>query len=385
MFFHRCRLATIPYGCSLVMKTLRFTTLPGDGIGPEVMEVALKVLDALGSKHGFCTESTTHDVGGIGIDNHGEALPSSTLSACEQADAILFGSVGGPKWENLPPKQQPERAALLPLRKAFELFANLRPGNLYPELANLSPLRPQTVANGIDVLCVRELTGGVYFGQPKRTETLENGEFEAIDTMVYRSGEIERIIEIAVRAASLREGKICSVDKANVLETSVLWRKIVTERVRELDDSIELSHMYVDNAAMQLVRDPNQFDVLVTENMFGDILSDELAVICGSLGMLASASLGTGKNSMDLPFGLYEPAGGTAPDIAGKGLANPCAQVLSAALMLRYSFGLEEAAASIERAVKETIRAGFRTGDIAQGGESVGTEEMGQAILERLT
>lgn len=385
MFFHRCRLATIPYGCSLVMKTLRFTTLPGDGIGPEVMEVALKVLDALGSKHGFCTESATHDVGGIGIDNHGEALPSSTLSACEQADAILFGSVGGPKWENLPPKQQPERAALLPLRKAFELFANLRPGNLYPELADLSPLRPQTVANGIDVLCVRELTGGVYFGQPKRTETLDNGELEAIDTMVYRSGEIERIIEIAVRAASLRGGKICSVDKANVLETSVLWRKIVTERVRALDDSIELSHMYVDNAAMQLVRDPNQFDVLLTENMFGDILSDELAVICGSLGMLASASLGTGKNSMNLPFGLYEPAGGTAPDIAGKGLANPCAQVLSAALMLRYSFGLEEAAASMEQAVKETIRAGFRTGDLAQGGESVGTEEMGQAILERLT
>jgi 3-isopropylmalate dehydrogenase len=385
MFFHRCRLARIPYGCSLVMKTLRFTTLPGDGIGPEVMEIALKVLNALGSKHDFCTESTTHDVGGIGIDNHGEALPSSTLSACEQVDAILFGSVGGPKWENLPPKEQPERAALLPIRKAFELFANLRPGNLYPELADLSPLRPQTVANGIDVLCVRELTGGIYFGQPKRTETLENGEREAIDTMVYRSGEIERIIEIAVRAASLRGGRICSVDKANVLETSVLWRQVVTERVSELDDSIELSHMYVDNAAMQLVRDPNQFDVLVTENMFGDILSDELAVICGSLGMLASASLGTGKNSMDLPFGLYEPAGGTAPDIAGKGLANPCAQVLSAALMLRYSFGLEEAAASIEQAVKETIRAGFRTGDLAQGGESVGTEEMGQAILERLT
>ena len=385
MFFHRCRLAPIPYGCSLVMKTLRFTTLPGDGIGPEVMEVALKILNALGSKHNFCTESTTHDVGGIGIDNHGEALPSSTLSACEQADAILFGSVGGPKWENLPPKEQPERAALLPIRKAFELFANLRPGNLYPELADLSPLRHQTVANGIDVLCVRELTGGIYFGQPKSTKTLENGEREAIDTMVYRSGEIERIIEIAVRAASLRGGRICSVDKANVLETSVLWRQVVTERVSELDDSIELSHMYVDNAAMQLVRDPNQFDVLVTENMFGDILSDELAVICGSLGMLASASLGTGKNSMNLPFGLYEPAGGTAPDIAGKGLANPCAQVLSAALMLRYSFGLEEAAASIEQAVKETIRAGFRTGDLAQGGQSVGTEEMGQAILERLS
>jgi 3-isopropylmalate dehydrogenase len=367
------------------MKTLRFTTLSGDGIGPEVMEVALEVLNALGSKHDFCTETTAHDVGGIGIDNHGEALPSTTLSACEQADAILFGSVGGPKWENLPPKEQPERAALLPLRKAFELFANLRPGNLYPELADLSPLRPQTVASGIDVLCVRELTGGLYFGQPKRTETLENGERQAIDTMIYRSGEIERITDIAVRAASLRGGKICSVDKANVLETSVLWRQVVTERVRELDNSIELSHMYVDNAAMQLVRDPNQFDVIVTENMFGDILSDELAVICGSLGMLASASLGAHHNSLDLPFGLYEPAGGTAPDIAGKGLANPCAQVLSAALMLRYSFGLEAAAVSIEQAVKETIRAGFRTGDLAQGGESVGSEKMGQAILERLS
>ena len=366
------------------MKTIRFTTLPGDGIGPEVMDVTLEVLNALGSKYGFRTETTAHDVGGIGIDNHGEALPGSTLSACEKVDAILFGSVGGPKWESLPPKEQPERAALLPLRKAFELFANLRPGNLYPELADLSPLRPDTVSNGIDVLCVRELTGGIYFGQPKRTENLENGEKEAIDTMVYRSGEIERITDIAIRAASLRGGRICSVDKANVLETSVLWRQVVSDRVREIDDSIELSHMYVDNAAMQLVRDPNQFDVIVTENMFGDILSDELAVICGSLGMLASASLGARKNSLELPFGLYEPAGGTAPDIAGKGLANPCAQVLSAALMLRYSFGEEEAAASIEEAVKGTIRAGLRTGDLAQGGETVGTAEMGQAILERL-
>jgi len=368
----------------LLMKTLRFTTLPGDGIGPEVMDVAIKVLQKLGNLHDFSIEYSNHDVGGIGIDNHGKALPDPTLDACRQVDAILFGSVGGPKWENLPPKEQPERAALLPIRKAFELFANLRPGNLYPELSDLSPLRADTVANGIDTLCVRELTGGIYFGQPKETKTLENGEKLAIDTMVYRTGEIERITEIAVKAASLRDGRICSVDKANVLETSVLWRDVVIDCVQKLNPDIELTHMYVDNAAMQLVRDPNQFDVLLTENMFGDILSDELAVICGSLGMLASASLGTQKNALDLPFGLYEPAGGTAPDIAGKGLANPCAQVLSAALMLRYSFGLEEAATSIENAVKETIRSGLRTGDIAQGKESVGTEQMGNAILDRL-
>ena len=368
----------------LLMKTLRFTTLPGDGIGPEVMEIALKVLQKLGNLHDFSIETSNHDVGGIGIDNHGQALPESTLNACKEVDAILFGSVGGPKWENLPPKEQPERAALLPIRKAFELFANLRPGNLYPELSDLSPLRPDTVANGIDTLCVRELTGGIYFGQPKETIILENGEKQAIDTMVYRTSEIERITELAIKAATLREGRICSVDKANVLETSVLWRETVIDCVQKHNPDIELTHMYVDNAAMQLVRDPNQFDVLLTENMFGDILSDELAVICGSLGMLASASLGTQKNTQELPFGLYEPAGGTAPDIAGMGLANPCAQVLSAALMLRYSFGLEEAATSIENAVKETIRSGLRTGDIAQGGKSVGSAEMGQAILDRL-
>ena len=367
-----------------LMKTLRFTTLPGDGIGPEVMEVAVQVLQKLGNLYNFSIESSSHDVGGIGIDNHGEALPESTLAACKKVDAILFGSVGGPKWENLPPKEQPERAALLPIRKAFELFANLRPGNLYPELCDLSPLRSDTVANGIDTLCVRELTGGIYFGQPKETTTLDNGEKQAVDTMVYRTEEIERITQLAVNAAALRDGRICSVDKANVLETSVLWRETVINCVQKLNPNIELTHMYVDNAAMQLVRDPNQFDVLLTENMFGDILSDELAVICGSLGMLASASLGTQKNSFDLPFGLYEPAGGTAPDIAGKGLANPCAQVLSAALMLRYSFGLEEAAQSIENAVKETIRAGLRTGDIAMGKKATGTSEMGQAIIDRL-
>jgi 3-isopropylmalate dehydrogenase len=366
------------------MKTLNFPTLPGDGIGPEVMDTALEILRQAGETHDFCIETTSHYVGGAGIDKLGEALPRSTLDACRAADAILFGSVGGPKWESLPPKEQPERAALLPLRKEFSLYANLRPGNLFPELSDLSPLRHETVANGIDVLCVRELTGGIYFGQPKETRDLESGEQEAIDTMVYRSSEIERITDIAITAARLRSGRICSVDKANVLETSVLWRKVVSEKIAREAPELDLSHMYVDNAAMQLVRDPCQFDLILTENMFGDILSDELAVICGSLGMLASASLGVRTNGHGNPFGLYEPAGGTAPDIAGKNLANPCAQVLSAALMLRYSFGLEEAAASIENAVERAIRDGIRTVDVAQGAPSVGTREMGQAILERL-
>jgi len=365
-------------------QTLRFATLPGDGIGPEVMEVALDILRKAGERHGFSIETTPCEVGGIAIDNHGAALPEATLEACRQNDAILFGSVGGPKWESLPPKEQPERAALLPLRKTFRLYANLRPGNLYPELSDLSPLRPESVAQGIDVLCVRELTGGVYFGQPKATTTLEDGQEEAIDTMVYRTSEIERVTEVAITAAKLRSGRICSVDKANVLETSVLWRRIAAEKIAAEAPDLELSHMYVDNAAMQLVRDPNQFDVILTENMFGDILSDELAVICGSLGMLASASLGADQNGHGLPYGLYEPAGGTAPDIAGKNLANPCAQILSAALMLRYSFGLEEAAAKIETAVKAAIRSGSRTGDVAQGGPSVGTREMGEAIARQL-
>ena len=245
-------------------------------------------------------------------------------------------------------------------------------------------MRHETVADGIDVLCVRELTGGVYFGQPKSTTLLDDGQQEAIDTMIYRTGEIERVTDVAVTAAKLRGGRICSVDKANVLETSVLWRRVVSEKITSEAPELELSHMYVDNAAMQLVRNPNQFDVILTENMFGDILSDELAVICGSLGMLASASLGSDKNSHSLPFGLYEPAGGTAPDIAGQNLAKPCAQILSAALMLRYSFGLEAAAASIEKAVKSTIRDGLRTGDVAQGESSIGTDEMGEAIAERL-
>jgi 3-isopropylmalate dehydrogenase len=366
------------------MKTLKFAVLPGDGIGPEVMEVALGVLKAVGEKFGFALDYERADIGGIAIDHHGVAFPESTRAVCDQSEAILFGSVGGPKWESLPPKEQPERAALLPIRKAYSLYANVRPGLLYPELTDASPLKKERIPNGIDIVCIRELTGGIYFGQPKATTTLENGEEQAIDTMVYKTSEIERIAQVAIDTAKARGNRVCSVDKANVLETSVLWRKVVSTYFSKHAPEIELSHMYVDNAAMQLARDPNQFDVLFTENMFGDILSDEMGVICGSLGMLASASLGAQKNSLGFPFGLYEPSGGTAPDIAGKGIANPCAQILSGALMLRYSFGELEAAAAIEAAVEKAVTSGTRTGDIAFGLDPVGTKAMGEAVLAKL-
>ncbi len=366
------------------MPNLKFAVLAGDYIGPEVMTEALRVLEHVARTDGLTLSYRHADVGGAGIDNHGKALPDSTLRLCEESDAILFGSVGGPKWEKLPPKEQPERAALLPLRKHFTLFANIRPGLLYRELTDASPLKTDRIPDGIDIVCIRELTGGVYFGLPKATTTLPDGDVQAIDTMVYRRSEIERITETAIAAARSRKKKLCSIDKANVLETSVLWRRTVTDYVAKHAPDIELSHMYVDNAAMQLARNPNQFDVFVTENMFGDILSDEMAVICGSLGMLSSASLGAGKNSLGLPFGLYEPAGGTAPDIAGRGIANPCAQILSVALMLRFSFGLEGPAARIERAVKAAVTGGTRTGDIAFGGAAVGTRAMADAVIARL-
>jgi 3-isopropylmalate dehydrogenase len=380
---------TLPAGARLAktlpfMPTLKFAVLPGDYIGPEVMTEALRVLEHVAKKEGLTLSYKIADVGGAGIDNHGKALPDSTLALCREADAILFGSVGGPKWEKLPPSQQPERAALLPLRKAFNLFANIRPGLLYSDLRDASPLKTERIPNGIDIVCIRELTGGIYFGK-KETVTLENGEQQASDTMVYKTSEIERIAEVAAVTARARGKKVCSVDKANVLETSVLWRKTVVAYFAKHHPDLALSHMYVDNAAMQLARDPNQFDVLFTENMFGDILSDEMAVICGSLGMMSSASLGTGKNSYGKPFGLFEPAGGTAPDIAGKGVANPCAQVLSGALMLRYSFGMDALATKIEAAVRKTVTVdGYRTGDIAFGKPSVGTKAMADAIIANL-
>ena len=359
------------------MSTFKFAVLPGDGIGPEVMKAALEVLEVACKKHGHALDYSVHAVGGAGIDEFGKALPDSTVEACKNSDAILFGSVGGPKWEKLPPAEQPERAALLPLRKIFKLFANIRPGLLYPQLTDASPLKAERIPNGIDIVCIRELTGGIYFGE-KKTWTEPNGELAACDTMMYRVSEIERIAEVAGNTAMARGKKVCSIDKANVLETSVLWRKTVTEYFKKHFPEVQLTYMYVDNAAMQLARDPNQFDVFFTENMFGDILSDEMAVICGSLGMLCSASLG------GLKFGLYEPAGGTAPDIAGKGIANPCAQILSAALMLRYSFNQDEIASEIEKAVREAVCSGVRTGDIAFGKTPVSTDQMKQAVIDRL-
>ncbi len=361
------------------MKLLKIAVLSGDGIGPEVMVQGVRVLESVAKKFGFQLELTPARVGGIAIDEDGHALPPATIAACEAADAILFGSVGGPKWESLPPDQQPERAALLPLRKHFGLFANLRPALCFPALTHASPIKESIVAGGFNVLCVRELTGGLYFGQPKyRGE--ENGEPIAVDTMVYRKNEIERIAHVAFKAAQERGKRLTSIDKANVLENGVLWRQTVTALAAQYPD-VKVDHLYVDNAAMQLIRNPRGFDVVLAENLFGDILSDEMAMIAGSLGMLPSASLGV-RESAHGRFGMYEPSGGTAPDIAGKGIANPIAQILSVAMMLRYSFGESAAADAIDAAVRTVINNGLRTGDIySEGTQRVGTAEMGDAIL----
>lgn len=362
----------------------KITILSGDGIGPEVMVQALRVLDGVEAKFSFKVERSEHLVGGAAIDDGGHPLPAETVAASEAADAILFGSVGGPKWENLPPEIQPERGALLPLRKHFGLFANLRPGVCLPALTDASPVKQELIKDGFDVLCVRELTGGIYFGTPKGRHE-ENGEPVALDTMIYKKSEIERIARVAFTAAMGRDKRLLSVDKANVLASSVLWRETVIEIAKEFPE-VELSHMYIDNAAMQLIRRPGSFDVLVTENLFGDILSDEMAMISGSLGMLPSASLGAIKAD-GLYFGLYEPSGGSAPDIAGQGIANPIAQILSLAMLLRFSLGKTEAADAIEAAVSKAIADGFRTGDIAtgkDGEQKVGTAGMGDAILARL-
>jgi 3-isopropylmalate dehydrogenase len=355
----------------------RIAILAGDGIGPEVMQEAVKVLDIIQQQYHFQLQYEYADIGGIAIDNHGNALPDETLKLCESCDAVLLGSVGGPRWETLPPEQQPERAALLPLRKHFELFCNLRPAKVFKALAGASPLRSEIVKDGFDILCVRELTGGIYFGQPKGREGSGPTE-KAFDTMVYSRQEIERIAETAFKLARTRHKRVTSVDKANVLSTMVLWREVVTEVGKKYAD-VELNHLYIDNATMQLVKDPHQFDVLLGGNMFGDILSDECAMLTGSMGLLPSASIN--KNS----FGVFEPAGGSAPDIAGQGIANPVAQILSAAMMLRISLGYADAADAIEKAVADVLKAGIHTVDIAiDKNSAVGTAAMGDAVKERL-
>ena len=351
---------------------MKICVLPGDGIGPEITTEAVRVLKALDLK--FEMEEAL--LGGSAVDATGAPYPEATQNLARAADAVLLGAVGGPQWDSLPREQRPERG-LLGIRKDLNLFANLRPAILYPELANASTLKPEVVA-GLDILIVRELTGDIYFGQPRGIRTLEGGEREGFDTMRYAESEIRRVAHVAFQAARKRVRRLCSVDKANVLDTMQLWRETVTAVGKEYPD-VELSHQYVDNAAMQLLKNPKQFDVIVTGNMFGDILSDEASMLTGSIGMLPSASLN------ERNFGLYEPIHGSAPDIAGKGVANPLATILSAAMMLRYSFGRGEAADRIERAVRKVLAQGLRTGDIAEPGVApIGTVAMGDAVLAAL-
>ena len=350
---------------------MRVAVLPGDGIGPEIIREAEKVLRKLG----LALEFEQAPVGGAGYEASGDPLPPKTLALAKAADAVLFGAVGDPRHDKLPRAKRPEQA-ILGLRKELGLFANLRPAQVHPELASASALKAEVVA-GLDILIVRELTGDIYFGEPKGIRETQ-GEREGFDTMRYRESEIRRIARVAFEAARKRSKRVCSVDKANVLETSQLWRDVVTAEAKANPD-IELSHMYVDNCAMQLVRNPKQFDVIVTGNLFGDILSDEASMLTGSIGMLPSASLDErGK-------GLYEPIHGTAPDIAGKGVANPLATILSAAMMLRYSLRQPDAATRVEKAVSKVLKSGLRTADIyTEGARKVGTREMGDAVLAAL-
>jgi len=351
---------------------MKVCILPGDGIGPEITAQAVRVLKALAGD-GLDFDMQEAPVGGAGYRAHGHPLPESTLALARDSDAILFGAVGDFSLDKLPRELRPEQA-ILGLRKELNLFANFRPALVYPELVQASSLKAEVVA-GLDILIIRELTGDIYFGQPRGIRVLDNGEREGFDTMRYSESEIRRVARVGFEAARKRQRRLCSVDKANVLDTMQLWREVVTEVGREYPD-VELSHMYVDNAAMQLLKNPKQFDVIVTGNMFGDILSDEASMLTGSIGMLPSASLN------ERGFGLYEPIHGSAPDIAGKNIANPLATILAAAMMLRYSFSQAAVAARIEAAVRRVLAQGFRTGDIFEPGtRRVGTIEMGDAVL----
>ncbi len=353
--------------------TKQILVLPGDGIGPEITAEAVKVLEALKASEGLDIILSEGLVGGAAYDAHGLPLSDETLAKAQAADAVLLGAVGGYKWESLDIAVRPEKG-LLRLRSEMQLFANLRPAYLFPQLANASTLKPEVVA-GLDILIVRELTGGIYFGQPRGIRILENGERQGYNTYVYSESEIRRIGHVAFQAAMKRDKKLTSVDKANVLEVTELWREIMDDLAKEYPE-VELQHMYVDNTAMQLILNPKQFDVMVTGNMFGDILSDEASMLTGSIGMLASASLDANNK------GMYEPSHGSAPDIAGKNIANPLATILSVALMLRYSLGQEDLAIKIENAVSAVLDNGLRTGDIwSEGLTKVGTSQMGDAVV----
>lgn len=355
-------------------------TIPGDGIGPDIINEACKSLNAIGTKFGHTFTYKEVLAGGVAIDATGHPLPEATMEACKASDAVLLGAVGGPKWDTLPGNIRPEKA-LLGLRGGLNLYANLRPALMFKQLSDACPLKPEVVGEGLDILIVRELTGGIYFGDRGRSADGNT----AYDTEAYSKYEIERIVKLGFESAMKRDKKLCVVDKANILESSRLWRE-VTEGIKASYPEVELSYMYVDNAAMQLVRNPSQFDVIVTSNMFGDILSDEASQITGSIGMLASASLG------DSGPGMYEPIHGSAPDIAGKDIANPLATILSCAMMLRYSFNLENEAVAIEKAVSKVLEDGWRTGDIAGsaqdraslGDKLVGTKKMGDLVVQAI-
>ena len=354
------------------MSVKKIAILPGDGIGPEIVTEAVKLLECLKQDFGFNAELESAPIGGAGYDAAGDPLPASTLALCQASDAVLLGAVGGPKYDTLERDSRPERG-LLRIRADLGLFSNLRPAMLYPQLASASSLKDEIVS-GLDIMIVRELTGGIYFGQPRGIRELDNGERQGFNTLVYAEHEIERIGRSAFDIAMLRNRKLCSVDKANVLEVSELWREVMIRIAADYPE-VELSHMYVDNASMQLVRAPKQFDVMVTTNMFGDILSDTAAMLTGSIGMLPSASLDSNGK------GMYEPIHGSAPDIAGKSIANPLATLMSVAMMLRYSLGEGELASKIDVAVGNVLNQGFRTADIADGGHTVSTVEMGDAVV----
>ncbi|MEF9952457.1 MAG: 3-isopropylmalate dehydrogenase [Clostridium sp.] len=353
-------------------KTIKIAVMPGDGIGPEIIEQAIKVLNKIGSKFDIDFKYDEVLIGGAAIDATGGPLPQETIDKCLNSDAVLLGAVGGPKWDNLPGSERPEMG-LLGIRKVLGVFANLRPAVLFPQLKSASNLKPEVLGDGLDIMIVRELIGGLYFGDKKR-EVLENGEIRATDTMVYQTSEIERIARVSFNIARKRNKKLTLVDKSNVLESSRLWKEVVYEIAKEYED-VELSQMYVDNACMQLIRWPHQFDVMVTENTFGDIISDEASMLTGSLGNLPSASIGDGK------VGLYEPIHGSAPDIAGQNKANPIGTIMSAAMMLKYSFDMDEASDAIEKAISNVLDKGYRTADIMQPEMTlVGCSEIGDLI-----
>jgi 3-isopropylmalate dehydrogenase len=360
----------------LIMAKFKICCLPGDGIGPEILDQAQRVLRRLGELSGHEFQVEDWPMGGQAIDACGQPLPKDTLDACQQSDAVLLGAVGGPSWDGLEASRRPEKG-LLALRKALNLYANLRPASILPELRQASCLRPDIVDQGFELMVIRELTGGIYFGEPRGRERREGGEL-AFNTMAYQDFEVERIVRLAFTTAQKRRQRLCSVDKANILEVSQLWREVVTKVAKDFPE-VELTHLYVDNAAMQLVRDPKQFDVLVTSNLFGDILSDEAAMLTGSIGLLPSASLGAASP------GLFEPIHGSAPDIAGQDKANPLAAILSLGMLLDFGLGLKAEARAVENAVRSVIRDGLRTADIAVfEQQAVGCRAMGQAVAQAL-